>query len=500
MSEFTKNKTASVFVTLLIGIIVLSFMFTGYQSMQAGSPNAIGKVGDLPIKPEEYQQEYNRQIEFYKQMMGGEISAKQIEAMGIKQAVLRNLVQRKLMVKFATDMGAYPSEEEIKAEIKSLPYFQTNGQFDINRYKGLLAANRLTPAEFEADVINQLKMKNTQLLVTNFPLSKGYMADMQKIREEKLNAEVVQISKNALRNFVDVSPAELSKFLAGDTNQKRLQSMFNDRKPSLDKPEEVKARHILLTTEGKDEAKVKAEIEKLAKEVTPGNFAKMADKYTEDPSGKGKGGDLGSFSRGRMVPEFDKVAFEQKPGTVSAPIKTQFGYHLLLVESHTPAKEAKLDEYKEKFAKELIQKDKVEDIKKLTVDISNSLRKALEAGNEKEVKAITEKYKLKYEKGTANRLDGVSTGANLTAENMKELFSGDLTKAQVHLFDDGTNIVMIKAIQAPAAQKADLNEQAKVAQDNAGLKNALSRKMMDHILKKLEEDTKIKIYSNMIGE
>jgi peptidyl-prolyl cis-trans isomerase D len=500
MSEFRKNKTASVFVTLLIGIIVLSFMFTGYQSMQAGSPNAIGKVGDLPIKPEEYQQEYNRQIEFYKQMMGGgEISQKQIEAMGIKQAVIRNLVQRKLMVKFASDMGAFPSEEEVKTEIKSLPYFQTNGQFDINRYKGLLAANRLTPTEFEADVVNQLKMKSTQSIMASFPLSKGYLADLQKIRDEKMNSEVVQISKNALRNFIEVTPAELTKFMTSETNQKRLQSMFNERKTSLDKPEEVKARHILLTLEGKDEAKVKAEIEKIAKEVTPANFAKMADKYTEDPSGKGKGGDLGSFGRGRMVPEFDQAAFTQKAGTISAPIKTQFGYHLLLVESKSPAKEAKLDEYKEKFAKELVQKDKVEEIKKLTVDISNGLKKALDAGNDKEVKIIAEKYKLQHSKGTVNRLDGVSTGINLTAENMKQLFSGDLTKPQVHLFDDGANIVMIRTTPGPTPA-ADLKDQAKLAQENAGLKSALSRKMMDAILKKLEEETKVKIYSNMIGE
>jgi peptidyl-prolyl cis-trans isomerase D len=498
MSGFTKNKTASIFVTLLIGIIVLSFMFTGYQSMQAGSPNAIGKVGDYPIKPEEYQQEYNRQIEFYKQMMGGEISAKQIEAMKIKESTLRNLIQRKLMVTFATDLGAYPSVEEVRAEIKSLPYFLTNGQFDINRYKGLLAANRLTPAEFEADVINQLKMKNTQALVQNFPLSNGYMNDLQKIRDEKLGAEIIQISKNNLRNFVDVSPAEMKAFLAVETNQKRLQSMFNERKASLDKPEEVKARHILLMTEGKDDAKVKAEIEKIAKEVTPSNFSKMADKYTEDPSGKGKGGDLGSFGRGRMVPEFDKVAFEQKPGTVSAPIKTQFGYHILLVEKKIEGHVATFAEYQEKFAKELIQKDKVEDIKKLTIDISNGLRKALEAGNEVAVKSFTEKYKLQYTKGTVNRLDGVSTGNNLTVENMKELFSGDLTKPQIHLFDDGANIVLIKT--TPGAIPASGSEVAKTATDNAGLKNALSRKMMDQVLKKLEEDTKIKIYSNMVQE
>ena len=500
MSEFTKNKTANMFATLLIGFIVLSFMFTGYQSLQqgGGSPNAIGKVGDLPIKAEEYQQEYNRQIEFYKQMMGGEISAKHIEAMKIKESTLKNLVQRKLMIKFATDIGAYPSDEEVKAEIKGLPYFLSNGQFDINRYRAILAANKLTPIEFEADVINQLKMKNSQGLVQTFPLSKGYLNDLQKMRNEKLNAEIISISKNSLRNFVEVSKDELAKFLAIETNQKRLQSMFNERKPSLDKPEEVKARHILLMTEGKKEADVKEAIGKIAKEVTPANFIKMADKYTEDPSGKGKGGDLGSFGKGRMVPEFDKVAFTQKPGTVSAPIKTQFGYHLIMVEKKTEGHLASFPEYKEKLATELIQKDKVEDIKKIATDISNNLRKSLESGNANEVKAITEKYKLQYAKGTVNRLDGTSNGTNLTSENMKELFAGDLTKPQVHLFDDGNSMVMIKT--TPGAVEVDSKEQAKLAADNAGLKNALSKKMMDSILKKLEEDTKVKIYSNTLQE
>jgi parvulin-like peptidyl-prolyl isomerase len=140
-------------------------------------------------------------------------------------------------------------------------------------------------------------------------------------------------------------------------------------------------------------SEVKAEIEKIAKTVTAANFAKMADKYTEDPSGKGKGGDLGSFSKGKMVPEFDNVAFTIAPKTVSAPVKTQFGYHLILVEQKSAAKIAKFEEYKEKFATELIQKDRVEDIKKLTTELTANLQKAMEAGNEKELKSLTEKYK-----------------------------------------------------------------------------------------------------------
>jgi peptidyl-prolyl cis-trans isomerase D len=494
MSEFTKNKTAGVFATVLIGIIILAFMFTGYQQMEGGgNVSSAGSVGGSPIKIEEYQQEYNRQLEFYKQISGGELTAKQIETFKIKEAAIKNIVQRKLMVKFAKDLGTFPSEEEVKAEIKGLPYFQTNGQFDITRYKGLLAANQLTPHEFEQDVIDQVRMKKVQELATSFPLSKGYLADLGKFREDKVNAEIVQISKSGLSQFVEVSNDEIAKFLTVDTNQKRVESIFKERKESLDKPAEVTARHILLLTQGKNEADVKTQIEKIAKEVTTANFATMANKYTEDPSGKGKGGELGAFTKGRMVPEFENVAFSQKPGTISAPVKTTYGYHIIMVEKKTEAVVAKVEDFREKFAREIIQKDKVEDLKNLTVSIANSTRKALEAGNESEVKAITAKYKLQYSKGSANRIDGVSTGTYLSAENMNAMFSGDLTKPQFHSFDDGANLVMIRT--TPGAVVAATDD----AENNpASLKNALAKKMMDNIIKDLEANTKVKINHNVI--
>lgn len=377
-------------------------MFTGYQTFQGGGGvNAIGKVGDEIIRPEEFQQEYNRQIEFYKQMMGGEVSAKQIEGLKIKESTLKNLVQRKLMIKFANVMGTSPSNEEVANEIKTLPYFQTNGQFDITRYKGLLAANKLTPQEFEKDVVSQIKMKNTQTLVQNYPLSEGYLNDMQKFRNDKLSADVVSFSKSSLRKFIEIKKDELSKFLAADTNQKRLLSMFNERKASLD----------------------------------------------------------------------------------------------------TPKKPAIFEDYKEKLALEILQKDKVEEIKILSTTVANELKKAMESSNEKELKAITTKYSLQYTKSSVNRLDGLSGDNYLSADNMKEIFSGDLTKGQVHLFDDANTITMIKTspFVASAATVAD-KDNKKEEKDVNGLKNALSRKMMEAILKKMEEETKVKIYSSAMQE
>lgn len=87
------------------------------------------------------------------------------------------------------------------------------------------------------------------------------------------------------------------------------------------------ARHILVSTKEACE-KLKAEIEAGA------DFADVARKHSTCPSGK-DGGNLGSFSPGQMVPEFDKVVFNEEVGKVHGPIKTQFGYHLVEITSRT---------------------------------------------------------------------------------------------------------------------------------------------------------------------
>ena len=86
---------------------------------------------------------------------------------------------------------------------------------------------------------------------------------------------------------------------------------------------EVRASHILVSTE--------QEALGMLNQINSGvKFEKLAKKHSQCPSGK-KGGDLGFFGRGRMVPEFDNVVFSMQKGQVSQPVKTQFGYHLIKV-------------------------------------------------------------------------------------------------------------------------------------------------------------------------
>lgn len=117
---------------------------------------------------------------------------------------------------------------------------------------------------------------------------------------------------------------------------------FEENKATFGQPKQVKASHILVETEDK----AKEIKEKLAKGE---DFAKLAKEKSTDPGSKENGGDLGFFGSGQMVKEFEDAAFALKVGEISAPVKTQYGYHIIKVTETKDAKEANYEENKDKI-------------------------------------------------------------------------------------------------------------------------------------------------------
>ena len=124
---------------------------------------------------------------------------------------------------------------------------------------------------------------------------------------------------------------------------------FYEKNPDRFKQDEsVRASHILIRVDEKADAaarkKARAEIDAVLKQAKAGaDFAKLAQEHSQDGSAA-QGGDLNYFPKGQMVPEFDKVAFELKPGQLSGVVTTQFGYHVIKVIDHKPARVVPFDE------------------------------------------------------------------------------------------------------------------------------------------------------------
>jgi peptidyl-prolyl cis-trans isomerase D len=493
MSENFQKKTSGIIVTILIGLIVISFMFSDYTRSGSSSSDEIAVVGDVSIRYREYEMEFNRQLQFFSQITGGQpLTQQQIEQFGLKQQTVNNLINNKLYITLADEIGAIPSVSQIKEEIKGLPYFQNNGQFDVEKYKAILGANRLSPTEFEKEIAQDTKTKITRQLLENFPLSQKYLDEIGTFKKEQVKISGVEIDSQSLEKFIDVSATEITDFLKKEENLNRVKSVFNERKASFDKPEEIKARHILLKVE-KDEKAVLEEITKIKNNLNTQNFSKIANEKTQDPTGKGKGGDLGWFSHGKMVPEFDKAAFDLKPGQISEPIKTSFGYHIILVDDKKSSIIAELAQHQNNLSKEIIQKNKKTQLDALVKDVKEKLSSLITKNDFKGAKDLAKKYSLTFTEADVNVLDGAQGQLNLTADQVNKAFAEANNDGKFLSFEDGprTKILLAKKLDASTA-KVDL------AQEKSSKASILARKLGQDVIEVLKKTTKIKDYTTKL--
>ncbi|GKU26936.1 peptidylprolyl isomerase [Clostridium folliculivorans] len=164
-----------------------------------------------------------------------------------------------------------------------------------------------------------------------FDKSQEFLSQMEKVKKDILT----QIIINKVLSEVTVTDEEALKY-------------YEDNKEAYMEPETVSAKHILLDSEDK--------LKEIREDILSGkkSFEQSASEYSTCPSSE-QGGDLGAFSKGMMVPEFEEAAFNLPVGEVSEPVKTQFGFHLIKVASKNSAVVKSFDEVKKDVVNELIQ-------------------------------------------------------------------------------------------------------------------------------------------------
>jgi parvulin-like peptidyl-prolyl isomerase len=205
-----------------------------------------------------------------------------------------------------------------------------------------------------AEELVKVKLLSHEAEKRGLEKSPKFQRQMQLMKEQLLasevaNAEQQSVDDAAIKKYYDEHPAEF---------------------------EQVKARHILIrsgvpasTQPGAKpvtDEEAKAKIEAVRKRIVDGkeDFAKVAKEVSDDKHSGEEGGELGTFGHGMMVPQFEQAAFALKPGEISQPVKTQFGYHLIEVEEKTkqPFDQVK-DELKQKLGPEKVEQ-LVNDLKK----------------------------------------------------------------------------------------------------------------------------------------
>jgi peptidyl-prolyl cis-trans isomerase C len=181
---------------------------------------------------------------------------------------------------------------------------------------------------------------------------------MEQILEQR-GMDIADLRREIGRDLRIRALLEKQTESVSDATDEDIAAYYEENKASFDLPETSHARHILIKVDpGADEeakAAKKAELEGYRQQIIDGTaeFDKLAAEHSGCPSGKRGGGDLGTFKRGAMVPEFDTAAFEQEVNVVGPIIETQFGYHIVQVLERNEAGQRTLEDVKEEIAEQL---------------------------------------------------------------------------------------------------------------------------------------------------
>ena len=272
---------------VLLGLLASAFVFAacGGNQVPAG---AIASVGDATVTQQQFDEIWAQVKAQYASSQGAPPFPKEGTATydQLKASIVNYLVQNELIKKKAAEMGVTVTQKQVDENIKQIiasPQVGSQKKLD-----ALLKKAGLT--------MDQLRAQRAALL-------------LQTALQAKVGANV-KVTAEQIKAYYD-NPSNKAQFVVADS---------------------VTARHVLASS--KAEA---LKVEKLlAADPSDANWKKVAAKYSIDPGSKDKGGELGTFGKGRMVPQFDKVAFSIKPGTISAPVHSQFGWHVVEVTKKTP--------------------------------------------------------------------------------------------------------------------------------------------------------------------
>jgi peptidyl-prolyl cis-trans isomerase D len=371
-----------------LALVVLTFVvffIPNFTSTGAAPSDVLAEVEGHEITVREFQRRYNAQLQAYRNAYGSQLSEQLLRQLGIEQQIMQQLVDEQAMVAEARRQGMSVSDEEVRARVLSIPAFQENGQFiGESRYRQMLQFNNppMTPAEFEGNLRSALLVEKLRGAVTGWmSVTDAEVAQEYRRRNEKVKLDVVPLTPDAFKTQVTVSDADIAgyfekhketyrigekrkiRYALVDVEQVRqqvkvadadIEAFYKQNIAQYSSPEQIRASHILLKTEGKDEAAVKSEADAIAKRAKSGeDFAALAKQYSEDDTNKEKGGDLDYFGRGTMVGEFETAAFAMKPGEISDPVKTSFGFHIIKLVDHRPATTRPLAEVRGEIEEQL---------------------------------------------------------------------------------------------------------------------------------------------------
>ena len=362
MLQFIRDRATGWIAWGIVILICIPFALWGIYDYLSPNPTvAVVTVNGTELSYRQFQQAYQRHRARLQALLGTNFDVRQFDESLLRDQSLESMIQDELLVQSGFSDGLRISDEQLARAIHVQTPFQRDGEFDQELYDRWLRTQGYSPGGFEFDLRRSLLTEQIlsgvggSEIVTDWEKSqlltlagqtRTYLeltlptaryvnteiseADIESyfnehganlITPEKVQVEYVEISRDAIAEEIEASEEE-------------LRAHYDSTKLNYVQPERREASHILLrVANDADEAGVDAVLERanaLKQRLAAGeDFAALAKEVSEDPGSAKRGGELGFFESGDMVPALEEAAFALDVGGLSEAVRSGFGFHLI---------------------------------------------------------------------------------------------------------------------------------------------------------------------------
>ncbi len=346
-------------IVFVIGIVFVFFMAQG-NPRGPGNIDALAMVGNVRIDLQDFRRARQQQEDYFREAMGTRYDAEESREY-IDQLTISGLIRNALFVREADNLGLRVSDEEVRALIRDFPGLRSaDGTFSQQQYMNYAERQFGNERNFIESIRRDLLAdKARNLLVLSFGLSDAEVRDALRFERDQVRLIIVNIPTEVDPELT-FSDEELASFAV--TQEARLRTLYQENIREYDLPERAHARHILVRTAPTatdEELQVfRDRIEAIRQRIVDGeDFAEVAKTESEDPGSAERGGDLGTFGRGEMLPTFEDAVFNSSAGELSDVLKTEFGFHIFYTESVLPAESHSYEEVRDELAQRALAED-----------------------------------------------------------------------------------------------------------------------------------------------
>jgi peptidyl-prolyl cis-trans isomerase D len=349
-----------------LALIFAAWGAYGVANLNIGSSSYVAKVNGHTIPYEDVRSAWQREQNQWQQRYGGEIPVG--ERALLQNQLLESVVRNTLLTDRANDLGYRVTQEQLANAVRSEPAFQLDGKYNAEVAKSRLAQAGLTADQFANDLKEELERRQLQdgVQLSQF-ITPAEVARLHALNDQERQIRYLLVPLDKYAASVPVTDAAIQAYYAAhkaqfmtpesvnlqyaqvtlaqvttqtDVADADLQDYYTKNKDRYISTEQRHAHHILVAVNDKVDAaaalKKAQDIE--AKLKAGGNFEALAKQSSDDAGSAAQGGDLGLAERGSLEGPFGDALFAMKPGDVSPPVLTKFGYHIIRLDEIAPAR------------------------------------------------------------------------------------------------------------------------------------------------------------------